>query len=448
MNNMVKRIIRSVGIIAFLSVLLTMPEGAFADKVDSEEYPSCYVNVGEWDGTGAFAIDLNESSLYKISRARDKKTLPTPTEFKEIIINDNVVPLSSYKCQGYDRGISVIINEDYMAQLADRIYTGAVVFEKTIVPISFVVRSGSSKLGDLDGDGRPTPGDARTILRSAVGLEKNSLKSINVSDMDCDNMVSAADARIALRCAVGIDETEKYVEIAISRGLVLSTSTSRISSKPAMARSSAIYERAPFDLDSIMTGEGYKFNTAVFYGTIVDIHNTEVTWTDGDGNVWGPFDRSFLIVRVDRVMHGTLENSAIVRILATRCFADDDVSEYIEVKKGCKYVFSNCWFLDESYFSEIKANNPISYEYDISIKSADLIIGGVWCSMSPVIDDTVSVYHEYFRDIVPGETAGGEAPSSDNKRESFNKDYIMISTKQFDDEMFKLLEGYYDKDYD
>lgn len=63
--------------------------------------------------------------------------------------------------------------------------------------------------GDMDFDGKYTAGDARTILRIAVGLEKAGAY-VNSADIDRDGKATAADARIVLRIAVGLENAADY----------------------------------------------------------------------------------------------------------------------------------------------------------------------------------------------------------------------------------------------
>lgn len=60
----------------------------------------------------------------------------------------------------------------------------------------------AAAMGDADGDGRVTAGDARLVLRAGVGLEEADLARM---DADADGKLSAADARLVLRYAVGLE---------------------------------------------------------------------------------------------------------------------------------------------------------------------------------------------------------------------------------------------------
>ena len=60
-------------------------------------------------------------------------------------------------------------------------------------------------VGDTDDDGLVTAGDARTILRAAVGLQTLTGEARAAADTDGDGLLTAADARLALRAAVGLE---------------------------------------------------------------------------------------------------------------------------------------------------------------------------------------------------------------------------------------------------
>ena len=66
--------------------------------------------------------------------------------------------------------------------------------------------------GDMDGDGRVTSADARSILRKCVGLE--AVSEEDEWDLDGDDRLSPEDARLALRTSV---QLEKPVFYGLSR---------------------------------------------------------------------------------------------------------------------------------------------------------------------------------------------------------------------------------------
>ncbi|MBE6812459.1 MAG: hypothetical protein E7523_06205 [Ruminococcaceae bacterium] len=68
--------------------------------------------------------------------------------------------------------------------------------------------------GDVDEDNRVDSNDARTLLRSAVGLQViRDASDLYFSDMDFDGEITSGDARLALRVAVGLEK--KYTSKAM-----------------------------------------------------------------------------------------------------------------------------------------------------------------------------------------------------------------------------------------
>lgn len=60
--------------------------------------------------------------------------------------------------------------------------------------------------GDIDFDGKVTASDARTILRSSVGLDDIKIAAFPYADTDFNGVITAADARTVLRTSVGLEE--------------------------------------------------------------------------------------------------------------------------------------------------------------------------------------------------------------------------------------------------
>lgn len=69
---------------------------------------------------------------------------------------------------------------------------------------TLVVTAGDAIVGDVDGDGSITTGDALIILRSLVGLPVVANAVIANGDANCDGQVTAADAQLILQLDVGI----------------------------------------------------------------------------------------------------------------------------------------------------------------------------------------------------------------------------------------------------
>ncbi len=86
---------------------------------------------------------------------------------------------------------------------------GSVMRFETSKPMMFLIidawRIAGQGKGDVNGDGRIDPADARLALRISVGLSKVISSSYDAADYDSDGTVTAADARAILRKAVGLD---------------------------------------------------------------------------------------------------------------------------------------------------------------------------------------------------------------------------------------------------
>ena len=78
-------------------------------------------------------------------------------------------------------------------------------YTKGLSPYTAQLPSGNGVvLGDTDQDGVISAGDARQILRYAVGLESPSKMMMVAADVDGTGSIEAADSRLVLRYAVGI----------------------------------------------------------------------------------------------------------------------------------------------------------------------------------------------------------------------------------------------------
>ncbi len=69
---------------------------------------------------------------------------------------------------------------------------------------TLVVTAGAAIVGDVDGDGSITTGDALIILRSLVGLPIVANAVLSNGDANCDGRVTAADAQLILQLDIGI----------------------------------------------------------------------------------------------------------------------------------------------------------------------------------------------------------------------------------------------------
>ena len=83
----------------------------------------------------------------------------------------------------------------------------AAVLVMAVVLTSFAVPSfARRKLGDVDGDGFITSGDARIALRASVKLDVLSEEEALAADVDGDGFITSGDARTILRASVKLDK--------------------------------------------------------------------------------------------------------------------------------------------------------------------------------------------------------------------------------------------------
>lgn len=75
-----------------------------------------------------------------------------------------------------------------------------------IIFIVSLVLSAFALSGDIDGDGKTDPSDARSVLRLSLGLEEMTEEKRLAADATHDGKVESDDARLVLRTAVGLDE--------------------------------------------------------------------------------------------------------------------------------------------------------------------------------------------------------------------------------------------------
>ena len=75
-------------------------------------------------------------------------------------------------------------------------------------------------LGDVDGNGKLEPADARLALRASVGLEeyKSGSNAFTAADVNKDGLIKADDARKILRAAVGLESLIVCKEFDYLRG--------------------------------------------------------------------------------------------------------------------------------------------------------------------------------------------------------------------------------------
>ncbi len=116
-------------------------------------------------------------------------------------------------------------------------------------------------MGDLNNDGDITAGEARTVLRAAVGLDQLAADIIAYADMNYDGALNAGDARSVLRISVNLDTK-------VQHSFVLGEAVAATCS----AEGSASYSCAHCELENTIT-------FAKLAHAFVSVSKTEATCT-------------------------------------------------------------------------------------------------------------------------------------------------------------------------
>jgi len=213
-----------------------------------------------------------------------------------------------------------------------------------------------------------------------------------------------------------------------------------------MTRASSM--RLPLDLKEIITGEksdkSYKFNTYVFSGKIISRKEFEFSWTDDQGEEWGPFPRAVLEVEITKEYHGgSPVKGNIIRVLYPYSLSDlfDDS---VRIKDNSEYVFANCWVLDDKYTDYVKKYAPED-KFE-SEKYADVITGDSWNSLFPIDDGMVMAYHEFFdhdkeakKQILPSDSISTDKlTSSDSLKSGY---FTAMRKADFEEAFLRLFEN-------
>lgn len=291
---------------------------------------------------------------------------------------------------------------------------------------------------DVDCDGKVTASDARLALRYAAKLEEPATPQ-QLYAANYYGKVTAADARAILRAAAHLLSYGDIKEVPVS----------------AEKTGEAFINRTKFDAEKIMTGdsgstsEKYNFNTYVFKGKIVGMKEYDFSWIDEQNGNWGPFRRSVLEVEVTKEYGGKSPvEGKTIKVLYPHSLAVLE-RDSVSIDKDSEYVFTNCWVMDEKYYSYEKANYGRKYCSVLKELNADVIMGGAWCSLFPVENNMIYAYHEFFdnyegaKDIIVNATAATSKLTNPDALAS--GDYIALDGAKFDDMFIDFVKSFSDK---
>lgn len=77
------------------------------------------------------------------------------------------------------------------------------------------VQAAAVRVGDADGDGKVTAGDARLALRVSAGIDKASYYAKQYADTNADGKITADDARMLLRVSAGLENESVLATVTI-----------------------------------------------------------------------------------------------------------------------------------------------------------------------------------------------------------------------------------------
>lgn len=148
------------------------------------------MDVGISDGWGMFAPFDNPSYLLD----RDAAS----TLYAEIAADPALSAMVAEGGQAYDEYIA------FVETLTDLDSDQAAV-DAALEALEAALAGGSILLGDVDGDGSISIGDALAILRHVIGVELlEEGAACEAADFNCDGSITSSDALLVLRSALGL----------------------------------------------------------------------------------------------------------------------------------------------------------------------------------------------------------------------------------------------------
>ena len=146
---------------------------------------------------------------------------------------------------------------------------------------TLVVYSSAALKGDLDGDGRVTTTDARTILSIASGITKPTVAQMELADMNGDGIISVSDVRDALYEAIGNYTDAEYTQLLLDKGFP----KSYVEDLLDLYRKHPQWEFEPFitnlDWATAVKGERTPHNKQLIEKTVSAVYKCDCSSCDG-----------------------------------------------------------------------------------------------------------------------------------------------------------------------
>ena len=197
--------------------------------------------------------------------------------------------------------------------------------------------------------------------------------------------------------------------------------------------------REPLDLR-----EKILLSTYVFSGTIISMTPFELSWTESNGNTWGPLEKTWIDVKINKEYNG-------------KSPVDGDVVR-IHYQSPLAWVFDNSVCLTENgeyvFVTQVINEQYLEYKSRLSHveqpalnEYADVFLGAAWSSVFPINDGSVIVNKDYFAhdEAVMNQILPADSVKTDNLTTSDSLkagDYfIALSRDVFDREFVELFKN-------
>jgi hypothetical protein len=194
-------------------------------------------------------------------------------------------------------------------------------------------------------------------------------------------------------------------------------------------------EMKDFDLKEIITNADY-----VFSGTIVDMHEYEVAWTDDNGEHWGPFPSSVLEVKVNHEYYGESPvNNTTLNVYYHSSLSEIYHGAFI-LKENGEYLF-----LSQAFDEEFVANKNPDDKYQQE-KYADVYFPSSDYCLMAIEDEDIFMNRNFFinNQEVMGKAKSPDAVTTDKleSHDSLESGYhIALSLGDFNEAFPKLFEN-------
>lgn len=181
-----------------------------------------------------------------------------------------------------------------------------------------------------------------------------------------------------------------------------------------------------FSLDKTFIDADY-----IFSGTIVDRTEYKVSWSDDNGEVFGPYPSSVIEVKIENDYYGKIpvEDDIIKVYYPNSLSANIDCS--FQLKEGYEYIFITQAF-DEEFIAKKAPEDKFEQE-----KHADVFIPNARSNVISISEEGVVAYKQYFVDGIENSNK-----FSSKKLYSFNdvvtddivesNEFLMLDKRNFD----------------